>query len=155
MDTVTATFVLADWIVKGLASGDYVRLGGVIREVGTGKIVVLLREVGTTAAQLPELLQQAQGVLLVGSAASVLSLGVSVMGFAVVTQRLKELEQRLQQAQEVLNKINHKIALGFYANFRAALDSATNAFTMCKARKPRTGSISSYRPLFGNSTSLH
>lgn len=132
MDTVTATFVLADWIVKGLASGEYVRWGGAIREAGTGKIVAWLREVGSTAAQLPELLQQAQGVLLVGSTASVLSLGVSVMGFAVVTQRLKELEERLKQAQEVLNKINHKIDLGFYANFRAALDSATNAFTMSK-----------------------
>ncbi len=79
-------------------------------------------------------LQQAQGILLVGSAANVLSLGVSVMGFAVVHQRLKELEQRLQQAQEVLNKINRKIDLGFYANFRAALDSATNAFTMSKIK---------------------
>ena len=132
MDTVTATFVLADWIVKGLASGDYVRLGGAIREVGTGKVVAWLRDVGSTAVHLPEVVQQAQGVLLVGSAASVLSLGVSVMGFAVVTQRIKELEQRLQQAQEVLNKINHKINLGFYANFRAALDSATNAFTMSR-----------------------
>jgi hypothetical protein len=44
--------------------------------------------------------------------------------------RLRELEKRLQQAQEVLNKINYKIDLGYYANFRAALDLAVNAFTM-------------------------
>lgn len=47
-------------------------------------------------------------------------------------QRLKELEQRLQQAQEILNKINRKIDLGFYANFRAAIALAVNAFTMSK-----------------------
>ena len=132
MDTVTATFVLADWIAKGLASGDYVRIGGVIQEAGTKKVVAWLREAGSTAAQLPQRLQQAQGILLMGSTASVLNLGVSVMGFALVIQQLKGLEQRLQQAQEVLNKINRKIDLGYYANFRAALDLAAHAMTMKK-----------------------
>ena len=65
-----------------------------------------------------------------GSVASVLNLGVSAMGFYLVMERLKELEQRLQKAQEVLNKINRKIDLGFYAKFRAALDLATHAMTM-------------------------
>ena len=54
------------------------------------------------------------------------------MGFAVINQRLNEWEQRLQQAQEVLNKINRKIDFGFYANFRAALGLAVNAFQMNK-----------------------
>jgi hypothetical protein len=38
----------------------------------------------------------------------------------------------LQQAQALFNKINHKIDLGFYAKFRAALELAKNAFTMSK-----------------------
>jgi hypothetical protein len=38
--------------------------------------------------------------------------------------------QQLQQAQVALQKIDYKIDLSFYANFRAALDLATNAFTM-------------------------
>jgi tetratricopeptide (TPR) repeat protein len=70
-----------------------------------------------------------------------LNLGVSVMGFAVIAQRLKELEQRLQQAQEVLNKINRKIDLGYYANFRAALDLAINAFTMSKLENRRSSAL--------------
>ncbi|MEW5861437.1 MAG: hypothetical protein AB1861_29335 [Cyanobacteriota bacterium] len=166
---VTATFVLANWIAKGLASGIYERYGGVIREVATGRIVTLLREsqpptdsssnrfnfffdaanaAGSTAnavitgkglaainqrlGGIEQGLQLTQGMLQVTSAVSVLNLGVSVMGFAVIAQRLKELERRLQQAQELLNKINRKVDLGFYANFRAAIDLAANAFTMSK-----------------------
>ncbi|MBD1934244.1 MULTISPECIES: hypothetical protein [Cyanophyceae] len=130
--TVTATFMLADWIAKGLADGTFERAGGVIREVGTGRIVTFLREFGSTTAQLPQQLQMAQGLLMVGSAASLLNLGVSVIGFAVINQRLNELEKRLKNAEELLNKIDRKIDLGYYANFRAALDLAVSAFTMSK-----------------------
>jgi len=126
---VSATFFLANAIVKGLESGEFVRWGGVIREASSGRIVTFLRETGSTATQIPQRLQQAEALLQVGSAASVLSLGVSVMGFALVMQRLNELEQRLKQAEELLKKIDRKIDLGFYANFRAALDLANIAFT--------------------------
>ena len=44
------------------------------------------------------------------------------MGFIVVLKRLGVIEQRLEQAQEVLQTIDYKIDLSFYANFRAALD---------------------------------
>ncbi|ARV60027.1 hypothetical protein BZZ01_16595 [Nostocales cyanobacterium HT-58-2] len=186
---VTATFVLADWIVKGLADGTFVRIGGVIRDVATGHIVTLLKEIKpdtypssnnllslifsgansigliTNAAisakgladvnerlggienqlgrieQYQQSVQPSQSILQVTTAASVLNLGVSVMSFAVIAQRLKELEQRLQQAQEVLNKINRKIDLGYYANFRAALDLAINAFTMSKVENRRSSAL--------------
>ncbi|MBD1906129.1 hypothetical protein NDI37_16215 [Funiculus sociatus GB2-A5] len=124
--------MLADWIAKGLADGTFERAGGVIREVGTGRIVTFLREFGSTTAQLPPQLQMAKGVLMVGSAASLLNLGVSVIGFAVINQRLNELEKRLKKAEELLKKIDRKIDLGYYANFRAALDLAVSAFTMSK-----------------------
>ncbi len=183
---ITATFVLADWVAKGLADGTFERIGGVIRDVGTKQVVTWLREVGAYPSQLPtptdspanllnlifsgtnfvgsvanaavsgkgladvnqrldgieqqvgniqQGLQQAQEILQVASAASVLNLGVSVMGFALINQRLKELEQRLQKAEELLNKINRKIDLGFYANFHAAINLAVSAFTMSKPEK--------------------
>ncbi|MDF5709512.1 MAG: hypothetical protein PUP90_18085 [Nostoc sp. S4] len=99
-----------------------------------GRIENQLGELGQT-------LQLHQGILQITTAASVLNLGVSVMGFAVISQRLKELEERLQQAQELLNKINRKIDLSFYANFRAALDLAINAFTMAKAENRRSSAL--------------
>lgn len=77
----------------------------------------------------------------VTSAVSILNLGVSVIGFAVIAQRLKELEQRLQQAQKLLNHIKRKINLSFYANFRAAIELANNAFTMTKIENRRSSAL--------------
>lgn len=228
---VTATFVLADWIAKGLADGTFERIGGVIREVGTKHVITWLREPGSNASQLPtstgsspnllnlifsganlvasganaaisgkglaevnqhlggieqaslgnmaisgasligsvanaaiaqkglanvnqrlggieqqvgnveQHLQHAQRILQVASAASVLNLGVSVMGFAVVNQRLNELEKRLKQAEELLTKVDHKIDVGYYANFKAALGLAINAFTMNKRKNRESMAI--------------
>ncbi|MEH2105549.1 hypothetical protein [Nostoc sp.] len=189
---VTVTFMLADWIAKGLADGTFERVGGVIRDVGTKQVVSWLREQGSNNSQvltptdtpnnllnlvfscanlvasganaattvkgltdvnqrlggienqlgkIGQSVQFTQGILQVTSAVSILNLGVSVIGFAVIAQRLKELEQRLQQAQKVLNKINRKIDLSFYANFRAAIELATNAFTMTKTENRRSSAL--------------
>ncbi|MBD2501436.1 hypothetical protein [Anabaena azotica] len=225
---VTVTFMLADWIVKGLADGTFERVGGVIRDKASKQVVTWLRGIpnnspiptassnnllnlifsganlvtsganvavtgkglanvnerlggieqtnlgniavsganlvasvanaavtgkgladvngrlGSIENQLQELgqnLQLTQGILQVTTAASILNLGVSVMGFAVIAQRLRELEQRLQEAQELLTKINRKIDLSFYANFRAAIDLAINAFTMTKAENRRSSAL--------------
>lgn len=144
---VTVTFMLADWIIKGLTDGTLERVGGVIRDVSTKQIVSWLREQGSnnsTTNQLGELgrsMVVTQGILQVTSAVSILNLGVSVIGFAVIAQRLKELEQRLQQAQKLLNHINRKIDLSFYANFRAAIELATNAFTMTKTENRRSSAL--------------
>lgn len=123
MNTVSATFVISEEIVEGLRNGSLERVGGVIREPQTKQVVAWLREINPNVSPVSSLLQ-------IGATASVLNLGVTMMGFAVVNQRLNELEQRLQQAQELLNKINRKIDLGYYANFRAALDLAAKAIKM-------------------------
>ncbi|WP_242051176.1 MULTISPECIES: hypothetical protein [Nostoc] len=49
---VTVTFMLADWVVKGLANGTLERVGGVIREVGTKQVVTWLREITGQPAQV-------------------------------------------------------------------------------------------------------
>jgi tetratricopeptide (TPR) repeat protein len=179
MDALTLTFALAPHIVRGLASGIYVRTGGVIQHAVTKQVVAWLRDLvptptsssnnllnlvvsGANAAvtakgladvngrlggienQLGELgqsLQLNQGILQITTAASVLSLGVSVIGFAVIAQRLKELEKRLKQMEELLSKVNRKIDLSFYANFRAAIELAVNAFTMTKTENRRGSAL--------------
>ena len=189
---VTVTFMLTDWIAKGLADGTFERVGGVIRDVATKQVISWLREQesnnhevptsttspnnllnlifsganltasGANAAvtgkglaningrlgsienqigQIGQSLQLTQGILQVPTAASVLNLGVSVIGFAVIAQRLKELEQRLKQAEELLKKVNRKIDLSFYANFRAAIELAINAFTMTKSENRRSSAL--------------
>jgi tetratricopeptide (TPR) repeat protein len=183
---VTATFMLADWVVQGLANGTFERVGGMIREVGSKQVVTWLREVGSVVPQtapgiansvtsmlnllvsgvntgvsvkgfddinqrlggienqlgaLGKSLQLTQGMLQFSTATSVISLGVSVMGFAVIAQRLNELEKRVQKAEVLLNKINRKIDLSFYANFRVALDLAMNAFTMSNPKNRRSSAL--------------
>ncbi|MEH2209132.1 hypothetical protein [Nostoc sp.] len=91
--------------------------------------------------EIGENLQFTQGFLQVTTAASVLNLGVSVMGFAVIAQRLNELEKRLKQAEELLNKVNRKIDLSFYANFHAGIELALNAFTMTKPENRRSSAL--------------
>jgi hypothetical protein len=123
MNTVSATFVISEEIAEGLRNGTLERVGGTIRDPQTKQVVAWLRETAPNVSPVSKILQ-------IGAAASVLNLGVTMMGFAIVNQRLNELEQRLQQAQELLNRINRKIDLGFYANFRAALDLAVSAMKM-------------------------
>lgn len=92
-------------------------------------------------AAVTQQLNQIQGMLSLATAGSVLNLGVSAIGFAVISKRLKELENRLQKAQEFIEKINEKLYLSFYANFRAAIDLAVNAFTMSKIDNRRNSAL--------------
>ena len=121
MTTVNASFHIPEYISQGISNGTYERVGGVIREADSKKVVAWLREAGKIGESvLPQ----------VSAVSSVLNLAVSTMGFVIVLKRLGVIEQRLEQAQEVLQTIDYKIDLSFYANFRAALDLAINAFTM-------------------------
>ncbi|MCC5649031.1 hypothetical protein LC609_04090 [Nostoc sp. XA013] len=126
METVTATFSIPDLINEGLKTKAYERVGGVIRDFRTKQIVAMLRETVPYLTQASTILSQ------FGSAASILNLGVSVIGFVVVVKRLGEIQQRLKILQEDVNKLNLKFDLSVYANFRAALDLARDAFTMTK-----------------------
>jgi len=120
MNKVNPTFVVPQKITQGLTNGSLERVGGVIYEPRTKRVVACIRETTPTVSPVSKLLQ-------IGASASILNLGVTMMGFAVVNQRLDLIEQRLQQVQELLNKINRKIDLAFHANFRAALDLAVDA----------------------------
>lgn len=124
METVTATFSIPDWINQGLKTKAYERVGGVIRDFRTKHIVAMLRETVPYLTQASTILSQ------FGSAASILNLAVSVIGFVVVIKRLGEIEHRLKIVQEDVNKLHLKFDLSVYANFRAALDLARDAFTM-------------------------
>ncbi|MGK7890512.1 MAG: hypothetical protein AB4042_14370, partial [Leptolyngbyaceae cyanobacterium] len=73
-------------------------------------------------AAVTQQLTQVQNMVNIATAGSILSLGVSAIGFTVISKKLGELEKRLSIMQQNLEKINRKIDLSFYANFRAALD---------------------------------
>jgi hypothetical protein len=127
MNTVEATLQVPAYIAQGISNGTYERVGGVVRKVGSKQVVAWLREAYETGQ--PDL-SNILSLSSVGSVSSILNLAVSTMGFIIVQKRLGVIEQQLEQAQEILQTIDYKIDLSFYANFRAALDLAINAFTM-------------------------
>ena len=163
---IQVTFALPSLVAEGLQDGTFERVGGVIRDVTSKKIVTWLRDSNSVAPSvisvasegfsdvnkrldgvenqidsLGQTLQGSQSILQVSTAASILNLGVSVMGFAVIAQRLNEIENQLKQAQELLNKINRKIDMSFYANFRAGIELAINGFTMTKIENRRSSAL--------------
>jgi hypothetical protein len=108
---VTATFVLADWIAKGIASGAYERYGGVIREVATGRIVSFLREFQPKPPTDPSsnLLHFIfAGINATGSGGNAVITG---KGLAAINQRLGGIEQTLQLTQEMLQVTSAAISL--------------------------------------------
>lgn len=90
------------------------------------RLGAISKQVGALSSQI----SQVQNMVTFATAGSFLTLGVSVIGFAVIYKKVKVLEGRLQKVQETLEKVDEKIDLSFYANFRAALDLAQNAFHM-------------------------
>lgn len=141
MGILEATFHVPEYIEQGLSNGIYERVGGVILKSNSKQIVTWLRE--TSEAGVPDL-SSVFSLSSVGAVASTLNLAVSTMGFIVVLNRLGIIEKRLEQSQEVLQTIDQKIDLSFYANFRAALDLAINAFTMTN---PETRRISAMQAI--------
>ena len=144
MSTVNATFQVPKNIDLGIVNGTYERVGGVIREKKSKQIVAWLREAGKTgkaveAVEVGKIVGSA--LQTVGSVSSILNLAVSTTGFIVVLRRLGVIEQQLFQAQAALKTIDYKIDLSFYANFRAALNLAMNAFTMTNAESRRLSAM--------------
>lgn len=124
-------------LADGLAKGLYERFGGAIRDAASKEIVAWLREVIESGAPLlPDML-----ALAPNPANAALDLALTGMGFAVVLKRLDTIQGELRKSQQVLEAINYKIDLSFYANFRAALDLAANSFTLTNAESRRGSSL--------------
>lgn len=135
MSLVTTTFTIPESINAGLSSGIYERVGGVIRHSDSKKVVSWLREVG----------QQNSGSLpmhpLIGTA-NLLNLGVSTIGFAVIANRLNQIQQSLLNMQKILESIERKIDLGYLAKFQTATQLVINALTMNKRENRNDNALS-------------
>lgn len=138
MSIVQATFQIPEYIAQGISNRIYERVGGVVREVGSKQVVTWLREAFKEGESS---LSSISSLSSVGAVSSVLNLAISTMGFIVVVKRLDAIERQLEQSQEILQTIGYKIDLSFYANFRAALDLAMNAFTMTNSETRKISSM--------------
>jgi len=147
--SLDVTFEVPKRIMQGLFSGELERKGGIIREMKSKQVVTWLREAGKTGSQVlstnlpPSTLSAAANSALAFATPviGVLNLAVSTMGFITILKRLGVIEQQLEQAQGFLKSIDYKIDLSFYANFRAALDLACNAFTMTNSETRKMSAL--------------
>lgn len=92
----------------------------------SGQVDQLQKRLGTISVQVDQL----QNLAMFSSAASLLTLGVTAIGFTTIYKKVQGLETQLKAVQLKLKDVNEKIDIGFYSNFRAALDLARNAFSM-------------------------
>jgi len=146
MATFQTILELPDWILQGINNGDYVRIGGVIRDAKTKQIIALLREVSPNMDEASTLLSQLGScVSFLNLGVSILNLGVSVIGFTLVLKRLNEIEQFLKQElskiQQGVDTLHWKFDISVYANFNAALDLAKDATTMLQSENRRSMAI--------------
>lgn len=124
-------YELRDPIIKGLTSGELWRDGGGIRVAkgypGAGQFVGHMRELmpGTLAGapgavQLPHALGALLQITNVAAAASVLNLGVSAVGFAVVARKLDRLQASVDQVLSKQDALHGEVIQGF-ADVQASL----------------------------------
>lgn len=126
-------------VVRGLLIGKYERVGGVIRDAKTKRIVAWLRSVGDNVQIDVTKLINLGPLMQLTAATSLLNLSVTAVGFVMVMQRLVAIQRKLDEIAQVLEQINRKLDLSFYANFQAAIDLARSAFAMQGEANRRTG----------------
>ncbi|MCC7312343.1 MAG: hypothetical protein IT510_13980 [Sulfuritalea sp.] len=80
--------------------------------------------------QIKSLLETLQTVATIGAAASVLNLGVSIGGFALVLSKLKAMDAKLDGIARQLNAIARTLDTDFRAKGYSALNRAESAFEL-------------------------
>ena len=105
--TIEVLFELPRTIEAGLNSGKYKRVGGVIQNVSSGKIVCWLRE----GIDSPESLKGTTPAAMatIGTALTALNLAVNVTGFIIVIKKLNEIKKELINIEKRLEEIEGNI----------------------------------------------
>jgi hypothetical protein len=103
MIPIQVSFLLADWVAKGLQDGTFERVGGVIRDVASKKIVTWLRDTNSVAPPnpsfLPPVIQDFDPITgLLNLIASGANAAISAKGFSDVNQRLDGIENQLSKS---------------------------------------------------------
>jgi len=116
-------FMIPEEFIKKVASNEVIRYGTILKDANTGKIVGHLKEVGNLStklgmnipfnpldtasnissniqlAQIQNTLSQLQLITSIGAVASVATLGVSIVGFSLVLNKIKKLDEKMNDIQ--------------------------------------------------------
>ena len=136
----TVLFEIPEDILAGLQDGTYERLGGVIRGKETKRVVLWLKEAlqeGDTETVLqnsPQVLKELQAMGLVGKiglGVNLMTLGVVIVGFAYLGNKLSKIEKRLenihqdiQEIKDVVDLLDVKMDMKHAQTLRTAIEIA-------------------------------
>lgn len=88
---------------------------------------------GAQLMQIKQMLDTVQVVASIGAAASVLNLGVSIGGFALVLSALKKLDGKLDRIERKIDVLDGKVDAPYYAGIITALRRAEEGFNLSPA----------------------
>ncbi|WP_309675665.1 hypothetical protein [Pseudomonas sp.] len=113
MIDLSVVFKVPEWLAIGLESGELERVGGVIRDKVTKKVIAWLREGDSVSTEPPSDILNGQlsklmmqGQMLMGL--QVANLVVSAVGFAMIYRKLQGIERQLNVIGNAVNDVKAK-----------------------------------------------
>ena len=116
-------------IAKG-QDGSLERIGGVVRDSSTKRVVMWLQEGGSMVTKGIPIPPWAGGVDALAVATPLLTtanLGVSVAGFAVMLQQLNRISDQIRAVEAKVDQISHKLDDQALAQLKAGINACQNA----------------------------
>lgn len=115
MTSLDVTFEIPEEIIKGLTTGSYERVGGVIRETNSKRTVAWLIEATSEFSEQTENIPAAPELqkiifnqnMIMGL--QVVNLGVSVAGFALLYKKLQVLESEIRNIATDLKEVKRSV----------------------------------------------
>ena len=114
-------------VAQGLMNGSLERVGGVVRDVTTKKIVMWLGEGNSKEMLQPPFMGESMNMSPLLPWLSAFGIGTSVAGFALVMKRLDDIGERISRTEKKVDRINHKLDDQLVARLRSGVNAFENA----------------------------
>lgn len=130
MTDLTVLFEIPAKIPEGLATGSLERVGGVVRDFSSKKVVMWLQEGGSLASKAlsqPPLAGGANALAAASPWLAAANLGVSVAGFAMLLQQLYRISDQIRAVEAKVDRVSHKLDDQALAQLKAGVNACQNA----------------------------
>ena len=120
---LNVVFDLPAVVAKGLRDGTLERVGGVVRDSSSKKIVMWLQEGGSEVSKA----WSRPPFMTATNSLAIVDLGVSVTGFAMVLNQLHHISDQIRTIEAKVEQIGHKLDDGWLAKLKAGINACQNA----------------------------
>ena len=116
-------------VAEGLSNGSLERVGGVVRDSSSKKVVMWLQE-GVSKPPFNPPLAGGEALAVANTMLSTANLGVSVAGFTMVLQQLNRISDQIRLVEAKVDQISHKLDDQALAQLKAGINACQNAWTL-------------------------